>query len=225
MHQQMALEEIALDLTPERELPARVTRIIDESDTHIDRLFSTGENRRIPKYIPSDPALFYRALEFITDRDLPLGRVFCEWGSGFGVCACLAAELGYESYGIEIDPGLAAASQEFIKALGAGVRILETSYVPDGYESYSGIGGEYLIKDDHLSATPATVVSELSYEGMNHDIADIDVFFVYPWPMEQEFMQDLFDEIAVEGAILVTYHKAGEICAFRKTAEGGVFED
>ena len=44
----------------------------------------------------------------------------------------------------------------------------------------------------------------------------VDVFFVYPWPMEQEFMQELFDAVAVEGAILISYHKAGEICAFQK---------
>ncbi len=34
--------------------------------------------------------------------------------------------------------------------------------------------------------------------------------------MEQDFMREPFDEIAVEGAILLTYHQSGEIYANRK---------
>jgi hypothetical protein len=147
--------------------------------------------------------------------------VFCEWGSGFGVCTCLAAKLGYESFGLEINPNLAAYSRELAQDLSLNVQILETSYVPEDYESYSGIGGEFLIKNEKVASRDARVVSELTYEGMDHEIAEIDVFFAYPWPMEQEFMQELFDEIAVEGAILICYHRDSEICAYRKL--GGNF--
>jgi hypothetical protein len=57
---------------------------------------------------------------------------------------------------------------------------------------------------------------ELQYDGMACNIADIDLFFAYPWPEEQELMQKLFDAVAMEGAILIAYHSAREICAFRK---------
>ena len=215
----MALEEIELDLS-EEDVPADIESVIDESDKCIDAFFAAGENKRAPKYVPSDPVLFYKGLEYVTKNDLPHGRVFCEWGSGFGVCACLAAKLGYESYGLEINPNLAAYSREMADDLGIKVQVLETSYVPEEYESYEGIGGEYLIKNERVDSRYAQVVSELTYEGMDLEIADIDVFFAYPWPMEQEFMQELFDEIAVEGAILICYHKAGEMYAYRKRGEG-----
>ncbi|MGY8689144.1 MAG: hypothetical protein ACKVHP_15590, partial [Verrucomicrobiales bacterium] len=202
----MAIEEIELALSNE-DVPTDIKAIIDESDKRIDAFFATGENKRAPKYIPSDPILFYKGLANVTKNDLPLGRVFCEWGSGFGVCTCLAAKLGYESFGLEINPNLAAYSRELAQDLSLNVQILETSYVPEDYESYSGIGGEFLIKNEKVASRDARVVSELTYEGMDHEIAEIDVFFAYPWPMEQEFMQELFDEIAVEGAILICYHR------------------
>ncbi len=211
----MALEEVQLQLDPS-DLPQEATRIIAESDARIDELFATEQNKRVPKYFPSDPELFYRALDCLTREDIPLGRVFCEWGSGFGVCTCLAALLGYEAYGIEIEPPMVRASRDFANDLGIDVTIVPTSYVPEGYESCTSVGGEFLIRDDYLTGHSPEIVSELAYDGMEREIADIDVFFVYPWPMEQDFMRELFDEIAVEGAILLTYHKSGEIYANRK---------
>ena len=210
----MALEDLRIEVS-DRRVPPEIQRIIDASDKRIDSLFASGENKRVPKYIPSDPVAFYGALDFLTRSDLPLGRVFCEWGSGMGVASCIAAELGYDSYGLEIDPSMAKAARDMIEDLALDVTILETSYVPVGFESYSGIGGEYLITD----GSPTSLI----YEGMDQEIADIDVFFVYPWPMEQEFMQELFDRIAVEGAILISYHKDGEVLALRKSGEDELY--
>jgi hypothetical protein len=51
---------------------------------------------------------------------------------------------------------------------------------------------------------------------MPFDIAEIDLFFAYPWPEEQELMPKLFDAVAMEGSILIAYHSAKEICVFRK---------
>lgn len=214
----MAIEELELELSGEP-VPPEIQRIVDASDQRIDALFASGENKRVPKYIPSDPVLLYKALANLTERDIPLGRVLCEWGSGFGAGACIGAELGYTSYGLEIEPSLAASSRAMAADLGVAVTILETSYLPDGFESYSGIGGEYLIKDEGVFSRDTFLPQDTIYEGMEHEIAEIDVFFVYPWPLEQELMQQLFDEIAVEGAILISYHKAGEVCAFQKISE------
>ncbi|MGK0187105.1 MAG: hypothetical protein ACI9R3_002891 [Verrucomicrobiales bacterium] len=221
----MSLQEISLELI-ERDPPQNIQRIIDASDDRIDALFSTGENKRVPKFIPSDPLLLYNALEYLTIQELPMGRVFCEWGCGFGTGVCLAAALGYSAYGLENDATLVSAAREMAAELDLAVDILETSYFPEGFESYSGIGGEYLIRDNQLLSADGDLDSEATYDGMEHEIAEIDVFFAYPWPMEQELMQELFDAVAVEGAILISYHKAGEICAFRKVSdESDDFDD
>ena len=56
----------------------------------------------------------------------------------------------------------------------------------------------------------------LRYDGMAIAIAEIGVFFAYPWPEERELIQELFDAVAAEGAILVAYHTDKQICVFRK---------
>jgi hypothetical protein len=48
------------------------------------------------------------------------------------------------------------------------------------------------------------------------DVAEIGLFFAYPWPQERERIQELFDAVAAEGAILVTYYTDKTVCVFRK---------
>ena len=214
----MTLEAIDLDLSNDAP-PAEILAMIEESDRRIDALFTSGGNREVPRYMPSDPELFYRVLKTITERNLSPGQVFCEWGCGFGICACIAAKLGYEAYGIELDSRMAQEARSLVEDLGVPVEVLETSYVPDGFDSYSGMGGEVLIKDHEMLSGDSHFAPALNYDGMERDIAEIDIVFVYPWPLEQAFMQELFDEIADEGALLITFHKSGEILAFRKVLD------
>ena len=57
----MALEEIALQLD-ERELPPRVATLVEDADKRLDHLFDTNRNRRVPRFLPSDPILLFRVL-------------------------------------------------------------------------------------------------------------------------------------------------------------------
>ena len=52
------------------------------------------------------------------------------------------------------------------------------------------------------------------------DVAEIGLFFAYPWPEERERIQELFDAVAAAGAILVAYHTYQEVRVFRKVASG-----
>jgi hypothetical protein len=213
----MAIEELDLDLDlSTSSLPPEVSRLIQEAERRWDQFFASRSHRRYPRFLPSDAALVFAALNDMTRRDLAPGRVFCEWGSGLGTATCLAALLGYEAYGIELEPELAELSREMARELDIPVEILCTSYIPEGYESYSGVGGEDLVKFATFSYPVSSIDHELRYDGMDIEIAAIDLFFVYPWPDEQELMQKLFDAVAGEGAILLAYHSAKEICVYRK---------
>jgi len=215
----MSLEEIDLQLPkPAAPLPDDVAALVKESDRRIDEFFHSERNRKLPKYLPGDSEMLYAALKSVTDRDLPLGRVYCEWGSGFGIGTCLASLLGYESWGIEIEAQLVDISVDLASDLNIEANFLNTSYLPDGFESYEGVGGETLVREEGLSHPGDSHQSEPIYDGMDRELAEVDVFHVYPWPYQQEFMHQLFDAVAVEGALLITYLGSGEMTAYRKIA-------
>jgi hypothetical protein len=214
----MALQDIELELSDDA-LPSDIRTMIDESDRRIDALFENDGNLEVPRYMPSDPEVFFRTLTAITERNLPLGHVFCEWGCGYGICACIAAKLGYEAYGIERDPKMVKRARSLAHDLNVPVEIVETSYVPEGRDFYDGVAGPVLIKQEGMVWPDDRGVPPASYDGMDRDLSEVDVFFVYPWPQEQDFMRELFDAVAAEGAILIAFHKSGEILASRKVCD------
>ena len=79
-------------------MPPRVARLLNDAKRRFDQL--EEESRvAIPAFVPSDFPLVYRALAEIKSANLATGRRFLEWGSGIGVIACLAEELGFEAAG------------------------------------------------------------------------------------------------------------------------------
>jgi len=59
--------------------------------------------------------------------NMPRGSM-CEWGSGMGIGIGLAETLGFESYGIEIDPALATASRVLLAEFGLSAKVATGSY-------------------------------------------------------------------------------------------------
>ncbi len=214
----MAIEEISIDLagfTPS----AEATRLIDEVDRMIDAFDDANGRKENPLYVPCDPALLYAAIASITESDLPIGRVFCELGSGFGLGVCLAALLGYEAYGIEIDKKLVDAAGELAQRQGIEATFICGSYFPEGYSAYEGMAGSELVKPESSGNRSDAFHFHPRYEGMDRDTDEIDVFFVYPWPKEHEMMVELFDDLSVDGAILIAYYGDGEVVVYRKTLD------
>jgi len=195
------------------ELPSDVRAFIDEADRRCDAFYDQQLNKRFPRYVPSEPAQVYAALRHVTDQGLPLGDTFIEWGSGFGVGTGFAAMLHYQAYGIEIEETLVDKAESLLADQGLEAEFLPVSYIPDGFISYDALSGHDIVRDDsfghHLDGNPR-------YEGMPLDIEEVDLFFVYPWPGEQEMMLKLFDAVAGEGAILVAYYGDRDICLYRK---------
>ena len=195
-------------------LPKAAERIIEEGERLIDELFATERNKRIPRYLPSNPTLIYQALKTVRDDNLALGDVYCEWGSGFGIGCCLAASLGFEAIGIELEEHLVDASRGLAESVGQEIVVHQSSYLPLGFDSYEGGGGEELILP-----TSSAERRHPNYEDTELLTEEVDVFFVYPWPGQQQFMLDLFDAVAMEGALLVAYFGERDISIFRKVSD------
>lgn len=195
------------------DIPPKVRAFIDEADRRCEVFYDQQLNKRYPRYVPSEPDQVYAALHYVTESGLPYGNRFIELGSGFGVATGLAALLGYEATGIEIQEALVEMARGLIDDQGIDAEFICTSYVPEGYLLYDAVGGDDIIEDNsfghHADASPC-------YGEMETPINEIDLFFAYPWPGEQEMMLKLFDAMAGEGAILIAYFGDQDICIYQK---------
>lgn len=214
----MALREIELQWAVTT-APDVVARFIAEADKRYDRFWQGQGRRRFPRYVPSEPAQVYAALSRIAEGELLLGRVFCEWGSGFGVATGLAALLGFEAHGIEIEDQLVDHARALHGDSGINATILHGSYLPEGYTSYSAWGGDQLVEDASSNYDANDRAFSPRYEGMGYDLDEIDLFFTYPWPGEQEMMLDLFDTLAGDGALLLAYYGDSNLCLYQRVPE------
>jgi hypothetical protein len=207
----MAIEEIDIEV-PEAVVPGSVARLITTCSRGWERFFADHDDPA-PRFVPSVPEIVFAALQEVTEQHLPPNRIFCEWGSGFATATCMAALLGYKAYGIEIEAELVSLSRAIARRLRVPVEIICTSMFPKGYGSISGVGRAELVKPESFSHHHQ---KPLRYDGMDIDIADIGLFFAYPWPEERELMQELFDAVAAAEAILVAYYTDRNVCVFRK---------
>lgn len=209
----MAYEQI--DYEPEAVLPPEpFASLIKDADQRWGDFWAKGLNKRYPRYIASEPAQVYAALKYVKDHDLALGDQLIEWGSGFGVATNLAALMGYNATGIELQEGLVLIADELAEAHGTEAIFLNCSYIPEGFVEYDTIGGSDVIADQPIDPDNLP-----AYDGMDFPIEEIDVFFVYPWPGEQEMMLKLFDTLAGPDAILIAYFGDMEIGIYRKLAD------
>ena len=194
------------------EVPEPFASLIKDADERWDKFWAQKLNKRYPRYVASEPAQVYAALKHVRDEGLALGERFIEWGSGFGVATSLAAQLGFEATGIELEDGLVKIAEKLAEKHQTGAEFIATTYIPEGYISYDHVGGSDIVPDDSFGYQ-----TELPrYDGMDIGLDEIDVFFVYPWPGEQEMMLKLFESVANEDAILIAYYGDQEICIYRK---------
>jgi hypothetical protein len=119
----MALEAIAME-GPEARVSDQVTRLIATCSRGWERFFADHDDHQAPRFVPSVPERVFAVLAEVTTRNLPPTRVFCEWGSGFGTATCLAALLGYEAYGLEVDAELVRLSRAMAWRLGIPVTVM-----------------------------------------------------------------------------------------------------
>jgi hypothetical protein len=178
-------------------LPAAVRKLLRVAAVRIDRF------RMQPyalAFVPSDYEGAYRVLRAIAEAGLARGTRFCEWGSGFGVVACLAASLGFESYGIEIDGPLVDQARRLAEDFGLDVEFAHGSFIPRDAEGRVASAGQYAW---------LTTEADDAYAELGLEPDDMDVVFAYPWPDEEAVTLDLFARTAGRGALLATYEQDG----------------
>jgi hypothetical protein len=188
-------------------VPPEAAALIADARTRIDAFIESRLADPVNSFVPSNFPLVYGALRFVADANLSPGPLFCEWGSGAGVVACLAAMAGFDACGIEFEAGLVALSQTLASDHGLKVSFFRGNLVPHAGQRIAERVGEF----EWLA-----VGGPDPYDQMGLEISDFDVVFAYPWPGEQRVIERLFDRFAANGTLLMTYNGTEGVRLFRR---------
>lgn len=204
----MPLTEIELDL-PKADLSVEIQEFLQEANRRCDAFFESGAFKKLPRFLPADYAAVCAVFQHLGANHPLLGNRFCEWGSGLGTATCLAALLGFEAYGVEIEPDLVRHSRKIANDCQLEATFLNCSFLPEGYDFLSTQGGNELIMPSRSQRRST------GYEDLEWTLDEVDLFYVYPWPEEQESTLELFENVASDGAYLVCFFGHGDICVYR----------
>jgi hypothetical protein len=197
----MPLVDLHLSRNPT--IPPNVRAFLHEAEHRVERF---RQERVTPAFVPSDFTAAYTALRALEESDLVPGRYFCEWGSGFGVAACLAAMLGFDACGIEAEEELVDSARRLADDFGLPVQFACGSFLPAGNVA----DGEFAWL---VTGGPC------GHRELGLDPEDFDVIYAYPWPDEERLTADLFARVARPGAVLATYHGEGAVRLRKKTGK------
>lgn len=182
------------------------SHVIDLANDSIEA-FMLADDVTIENFVPCDFHLLDQALSWIDQNHLLTGRHFCEFGSGFGVAAMLAATREMESVGIEIQPTLVDQANRLAGELGLSSRFYCGSFVPHDISEIIEISRDV----EHV----ATIEGEV-YEEIGLELDDFDLFFAFPWPGEEHFFESVFLAGAAVNALLLTYRGRNGMHLVRK---------
>jgi hypothetical protein len=191
-------------------VPPEAARFIADARGRVDAFIESRLADPVPAFVPSDYTLVYGALRYVADAHLAAGRHFCEWGSGAGVIACLAAMVGFEACGIEFESDLVDVANRLAQDHGLSVEFASGNLVPHGGQKIAEEVDEF----EWLAVGGAD-----AYEKLGLEIDDFDVIFAFPWPGEERVLERIFDRFAADGAILVTFNDTEGIRLFRRRSE------
>ncbi len=205
----MPIEQLDVEVR-EDPLPDDVEMFIRDANRRIEQFVHGRLDEPIPGFVPCDFRRVFEGLRALSEQHLAPGPSFLEWGSGFGVVACMAAELDFHACGIEINAALVDQSERLAEDHGVSVEFVCGSYVP--------VGGEDLV-DELEDFTWIESGGMDGYGLLGLDPDDFDVVFAYPWPGEERLVHDLFEEYASPGALLMTFNGVEDL-RFRRKLRG-----
>ena len=158
-----------------------------------------AKRTRNHRFVPCDPHAAYTALRELRSK----ATTFIELGSGAGIVTILADLLGFEAYGIELEPWLVERSNELAERFGSKAIFAEGTFVPADYQDEI----EHLAADVHTPTGGADGFEELGLE-----LVDFDLVYAFPWPGEEDWLFELMRRHARSNAILLTYGATEGFC-------------
>jgi hypothetical protein len=196
--------DLRLDDTP---LEPPLADWIAAGRERIERYWDQFPKKPLPQYIECDFDYVALALRACVQRNLVDGRLFCEWGCGFGIVTGLAALLGLDAVGIEAEEFLCEEGRKLLAANSVQAEIWRGNFLP--------AGARQLAEDeDPLVSLSHTLPS--AYPQHDVQLSDFALIFIYPWPGEEHFMRAVFDRFARPGAVMLQFRGPYHVELYRK---------
>lgn len=172
--------------------PDTLDLLIEEGDRAWDLSRPGCGDSRHHLFVPCDPTLAYEALRELRSR----ATTFLEFGSGAGIVTIIADLLGFEAYGIEIEPALVRRSVELAERIGSRATFAEGTFVTPEYQESI----ELLSGDLHTPTSGACAFEELDLQ-----LTDFDLVYAFPWPGEEDWIHEMMRRHGRPDVILLTY--------------------
>lgn len=152
-----------------------------------DRAEELGDRAGQGLFVPGDYRYAFQVLQWLLrTKAVGKGAAFLEWGSGLGMVTILAALLGYDAHGVEIDAALVKESRELAARYDAAAHFDHGSY--------------------EVNAADLKVFTA----------AKRAVVYVYPWPGEEPRFLQLFADTAEAGAWMLVCLGPEDIRLYRR---------
>lgn len=143
-------------------------------------------------YVSADYPAIYEALRGLRNES----QTFLEWGSGLGVVAIMAAKMGFDSYGIEVEPELVEIAYELADRYEVSPIFGVGSFIPDELQQHKVEFQEFhRTQDDACSA----------YDELDMQLRDFDLVYAYPWPEEAHLFESIVGRFASPSTYYLSY--------------------
>lgn len=193
--------DAAADLRRDDALAARLDALGDDGWGLWAAFERTARPATFHPFVPADYDAVRASL-------LPLrapGRRWLEWGSATGTLTVMAALMGFDACGIELDPALVTTARALAIRHGAQARFVAGSFLPTGYRWRTPDGERRM---GTLGDGPS------GYLALGRALDDFDVVFGYPWPGEAPLMRDLMRRYGRPDALLLLHDAADGVRAY-----------
>ena len=176
-------------LTEAEHLLREMKQLWSESDEIWERCRNQLE---FGSFVSADYLAIYRELIQLQGQV----ETVLEWGSGLGVVTIMASRLGFDAYGIEVEPVLVERSLELAEIYGPDAQFATGSFIPDEYEWDSEITSDST-RTDHDSRD--------AYDELDMELRDFDLIYAYPWPDEHPFFMNILRTCGRKGSLFLSY--------------------
>lgn len=202
----MAIQEIEIDCDTDQ-LSPEITQWLVLARQRVSQYWDQFKSKPLPQYIECDFDLVAAGLQECVRRDLPDGKLFVEWGCGFGVVTGIASILGLDAVGVEAEEFLCGEGRALFERAGIQAEIWQGNFLPNGARD---------LADDEDPLVSLTHYIPAAYEEHDFTFDDFALVFAYPWPGEEHFLKLVFDRFARSGALMLMYRGPFMIELYRK---------